>query len=212
MAMPRPRVFCSASPLGHDTTTGSSAEDVGLNISSANSAAAEEQLLALGRRYTLGGDLESAVRQFELAASQAPRSAVCKAELGRALVRLGRRADGFNCLVAAFGIDSLCPGVKDGFREYYRAEIEASLRCMFLLSCLPAVAVKVVRTSPDRLSEHVWYFFWNLSHKGGDLLVVYGIIDRDRLRNSEQPMGNTPKHSTTTYVRSTAPWNPPPAE
>ncbi|CAM9781539.1 unnamed protein product, partial [Ectocarpus sp. 12 AP-2014] len=83
-----------------------------------------ERLLALGRQQTQAGDLESAVYQFERAASQAPRSAVCQIELGRALVRLGRGQEGFNCLVAAFGIDSLCPGVKDGFREYYRAEIE----------------------------------------------------------------------------------------
>lgn len=83
-----------------------------------------ERLLALGRQQTKAGDVESAVYQFERAASQAPRSAVCQTELGRALVRLGRGQEGFNCLVTAFGIDSLCPGVKDGFREYYRAEIE----------------------------------------------------------------------------------------
>ncbi|CAN0429024.1 unnamed protein product, partial [Hapterophycus canaliculatus] len=69
-----------------------------------------EELLALGRQYALAGDLESAVRQFERAANQAPRSAVCKAELGRALVRLGRAEEGFNSLVDAFGIDSLYPG------------------------------------------------------------------------------------------------------
>lgn len=127
-------VLCSASPLGYDDDDNSSAAaaaaraagQLTTSSSSANSAA-EEQLLALGRHHTLEGDLESAVRQFELAVSEAPRSAVCKAELGRALVRLGRPGDGFNCLVAAFGIDSLCPGVKDGFREYYRAEIEARL-------------------------------------------------------------------------------------
>ena len=86
----------------------------------------EDQLLALGRRHAQDGDLQSAVLQFERAASQAPRSAVCKVELGRALVRVGRPEEGFSCLVDAFGIDSLCPGVKDGFLEYYRAEIEAS--------------------------------------------------------------------------------------
>lgn len=88
---------------------------------------AQEQLLASGRRFAQDGDLESAVLQFERAASQAPRSAVCKVELGRALVRAGRPDEGFNCLVDAFGIDSLCPGVKDGFLEYYRVEIEASV-------------------------------------------------------------------------------------
>lgn len=93
---------------------------------------AEEQLLALGRRHAQDGDLESAILQFERAASQAPRSAACKVELGRALVQVGRAEEGFDCLVAAFGIDSLCPGVKDGFREYYRAEIEASTDFSFV--------------------------------------------------------------------------------
>lgn len=95
---------------------------------------AEDQLLALGRRHAQDGDLESAVLQFERAASRAPRSAVCKVELGRALVRVGRPEEGFSCLVDAFGIDSLCPGVKDGFLEYYRAEIEVRdcrLSCLF---------------------------------------------------------------------------------
>lgn len=92
---------------------------------------AEDQLLALGRRHAQAGDLDSAVLQFESAASQAPRSAACKVELGRALVRVGRPAEGFNCLVDAFGIDSLCPGVKEGFREYYRVEIEASVGFSF---------------------------------------------------------------------------------
>lgn len=133
-------LLCSVSPLGYDDDDSSAAAAGAagrLTTSSVNAnSATEEQLLALGRHHTLEGNLESAVRQFELAASEAPRSAVCKAELGRALVRLGRPADGFNCLVAAFGIDSLCPGVKDGFREYYRAEIEARLAAysMFLLS------------------------------------------------------------------------------
>lgn len=94
---------------------------------------AEEQLLALGRRLAQDGDLESAVLQFERAAGQAPRSAVCKVELGRALVRVGRSDEGFNCLVDAFGIDSLCPGVKEGFLEYYRAEIEVSVVGLFFL-------------------------------------------------------------------------------
>ncbi|CAN0457701.1 unnamed protein product, partial [Scytosiphon promiscuus] len=93
-----------------------------------------EELLALGRRHALAGDLESAVRQFDRAASLVPRSALCKAELGRALVRLGRADEGFNSLVDAFGIDSLCPGIKDGFREYYRSQIEASsLSALFFL-------------------------------------------------------------------------------
>lgn len=133
----RTRVFCSALPLGHDNSSSNSSAApgaAGLDSSSPNRAA-EEQLLAIGHQHTLEGNLDSALRQFELAASQAPRSAVCKAELGRALVRLGRSADGFNCLVTAFGIDSLCPGVKDGFREYYRAEIEASLPHALLRLC-----------------------------------------------------------------------------
>ncbi|CAB1106042.1 GT41 [Ectocarpus sp. CCAP 1310/34] len=100
-----------------------------------------ERLLALGRQQTQAGDLESAVYQFERAASQAPRSAVCQTELGRALVRLGRGQEGFNCLVAAFGIDSLCPGVKDGFREYYRAEIEADPNNVDLHEGLAALCV-----------------------------------------------------------------------
>ncbi|CBJ28382.1 UDP-N-acetylglucosamine--peptide N-acetylglucosaminyltransferase, family GT41 [Ectocarpus siliculosus] len=100
-----------------------------------------ERLLALGRQHTQAGDLESAVYQFEQAASQAPRSAVCQTELGRALVRLGRGQEGFNCLVAAFGIDSLCPGVKDGFREYYRAEIEADPNNIDLHEGLAALCV-----------------------------------------------------------------------
>ncbi|CAM9951401.1 unnamed protein product, partial [Ectocarpus sp. 13 AM-2016] len=100
-----------------------------------------ERLLALGRQQTQAGDLESAVYQFERAASQAPRSAVCQIELGRALVRLGRGQEGFNCLVAAFGIDSLCPGVKDGFREYYRAEIEADPNNIDLHEGLAALCV-----------------------------------------------------------------------
>ncbi|CAM9927499.1 unnamed protein product, partial [Ectocarpus fasciculatus] len=100
-----------------------------------------EELLALGRRQTQAGDLEAAIYQFERAASQAPRSAVCQTELGRALVRLGRGQAGFNCLVAAFGIDSLCPGVKDGFREYYRAEIEADPSNIDLHEGLAALCV-----------------------------------------------------------------------
>lgn len=121
----RPRNACSAalkaSPLEQDHAA-SSAQ----HRPSAGTNGVEEELLARGRQHALAGDLESAVRQFEWAASQSPRSALCKAELGRALVKLGRAEEGFNSLVDAFGIDSLCPGIKDGFREYYRAEIEAS--------------------------------------------------------------------------------------
>lgn len=82
-----------------------------------------EDLLAIGRR---ANDHALAVEIFERAVELAPRSAVAKVELGRALVRAGKTGEGFNILVGAFEIDSLCPGVKDGFREYYRAEIEAS--------------------------------------------------------------------------------------
>lgn len=85
-----------------------------------------EDLLAIGRRHILANDHALAVGIFELAVELAPRSAVAKVELGRALVRAGKAGEGFNILVGAFEIDSLCPGVKDGFREYYRAEIEAS--------------------------------------------------------------------------------------
>lgn len=85
-----------------------------------------QQLLALGRRYAVAGNLLSAVQEFERAVNLAPRSAAAKVELGRALVQYGKPEQGFNSLVAAFEIDSLCSGVKDGFREYYRAEIEAS--------------------------------------------------------------------------------------
>lgn len=98
-----------------------------------------EDLLGFGRRHTLTGDLASAAQQFQRAVDLAPRSAVCKAELGRALVRQGKRGDGFHSLVAAFEIDSLCPGVKDGFLEYYRAEIEVS-RCYFCLYAVVAAA------------------------------------------------------------------------
>ena len=99
------------------------------------STASVEDLLAVGRRRTQADDLASATRQFQRAVDLAPRSAVCRAELGRALVRQGKRGDGFSSLVAAFEIDSLCPGVKDGFLEYYRAEIEVRHCCCFLHRC-----------------------------------------------------------------------------
>lgn len=127
MTARRPRKVCSAalkaSPLDQEYAAGTSSAQQGPN---GDTHSVEEELLAPGRQYALAGDLESAVIHFERAATQAPRSAVCKAELGRVLVRLGRAEEGFNSLVDAFGIDSLCPGIKDGFREYYRAEIQAS--------------------------------------------------------------------------------------
>lgn len=101
-----------------------------LSSSGTSSSNDVEQLLAFGRRLILENDATSAVQKFERAVNLAPRSAVAKSELGRALVRCGRPVDGFNSLIAAFEIDSLCPGVKDGFREYYRAEIEASFLCV----------------------------------------------------------------------------------
>lgn len=83
-----------------------------------------DELIALGQQHVLADELESAVRAFEHAEKLAPCSVVVKAELGRALVRSGRREAGFNILVDAFKIDSLYTGIKDGFREYYRVEIE----------------------------------------------------------------------------------------
>lgn len=71
-------------------------------------------------------ELTENVELLQSAVDLNPRSAVARAELGRALVRVGKAAQGFESLVAAFEIDSLCPGAKDGFREYYHAEIEAS--------------------------------------------------------------------------------------
>lgn len=92
--------------------------------SSGNSSSDFDDLLVLGRRHALANDDALAVGVFERAVELAPRSAVAKVELGRALVRTGKAGEGFNMLVGAFEIDSLCPGVKDGFQEYYRAEIE----------------------------------------------------------------------------------------
>eukprot|EP00904_Undaria_pinnatifida_P003604 jgi/Undpi1/13244/HiC_scaffold_8.g02906.m1 len=106
-----------------------------------HSAANVEDMLAIGRRHTLAGDLPSATQQFQRAVELAPRSALCKAELGRALVRQGKPGDGFSSLVAAFEIDSLCPGVKDGFLEYYRAEIEADPTNIGLHEGLAALSV-----------------------------------------------------------------------
>lgn len=80
--------------------------------------------MILGRSHTTAGNLESAVQAFEHAVALEPRSASARADLGRALVRSGQRSKGFDSLVAAFEIDSFCPGVKDGFREYYEAELE----------------------------------------------------------------------------------------
>lgn len=85
------------------------------------------KLMDLGRSHATAGNPEYAVQAFENAVALEPRSALARADLGRALVLSGRRSKGFDSLVAAFEIDSFCPGVKDGFREYYEAEIEVRL-------------------------------------------------------------------------------------
>lgn len=48
-----------------------------------------------------------------------PRSAIHHAKLGALLLADGDLEGGFGSLVTAFQLDSLCPGVKDGFRRYY---------------------------------------------------------------------------------------------
>lgn len=82
------------------------------------------RFLELGCAYNAEGHISAAVEVFRRAVELVPRSAVARAELGRALVRCGLRSEGFESLVASFELDSFCPGVKDGFVEYYRAEIE----------------------------------------------------------------------------------------
>lgn len=82
------------------------------------------QLIILGRSHATAGNPKSAVQAFQQAVALEPRSASARADLGRALIRSGKRSKGFDSLVAAFKIDSFCPGVKDGFREYYEAEIK----------------------------------------------------------------------------------------
>lgn len=80
--------------------------------------------MILGRSHATAGNPKSAVQAFQQAVALEPRSASARADLGRALIRSGKRSKGFDSLVAAFKIDSFCPGVKDGFREYYEAEIK----------------------------------------------------------------------------------------
>ncbi|CAN0256300.1 unnamed protein product, partial [Discosporangium mesarthrocarpum] len=81
-------------------------------------------LLQKGWQKLESGDHDGAVSSYDLAAGLDPSSAAARCGLGRALIRKGRLEEGFESLLIAFGQDSLCPGVKDGFREYYRKEIE----------------------------------------------------------------------------------------
>lgn len=83
-----------------------------------------KDLLVIGRARLLAGDTSSSLEMFRRAADLDPRNCTAKVELGRALIACGMRMEGFESLVAAFQLDSLCPGAKDAFREYYRAEIE----------------------------------------------------------------------------------------
>lgn len=88
--------------------------------------ASMEELLDTGRRYSLINDFSNAVQVFRQAANLDPRSAVALSVLGRALVHDGKAAEGFEMLISAFELDSLCPGLKEGFRDYYRFEIQVS--------------------------------------------------------------------------------------
>lgn len=64
-----------------------------------------------------------------------PTNCISRVELGRALVACGRRTEGFESLAVAFELNSLCPGVKDGFREYYQAEIDVSFILVVVRVC-----------------------------------------------------------------------------
>ena len=65
------------------------------------------------------------VRRIAVPTSGGLGSAMFKAELGRELIQHPGRCFGF-------AMDSLSPGVKDGFPEDYRAEIEVSRCCCYL--------------------------------------------------------------------------------
>lgn len=88
--------------------------------------ASMEELLDAGRRYSSINDFSHAIEVFRQAANLDPRSAMALSELGRALVHDGKAAEGFETLICAFELDSLCPGLKEGFRDYYRIEIQVS--------------------------------------------------------------------------------------
>ncbi|CAM9655738.1 unnamed protein product, partial [Choristocarpus tenellus] len=82
-------------------------------------------LLAKGCRELRDGDYDHATETYSIAVMLESRSAEAHCGLGKALIAAGNRTDGFESLVTAFQLDSLLPEVKDGFREYYRKEIEA---------------------------------------------------------------------------------------
>lgn len=101
-----------------------------IHVTWLSSSAPEDQneLLGLGRSYISRNDTASAVEAFRSAVKMNPHSAMALSELGRALVRDGKTDEGFSTLIAAFELDSLCPGLKDGFREFYQAGIKVNIQ------------------------------------------------------------------------------------